>query len=427
MRRRPALLLGAGVVALLLLALLLRLLLQPERVTGFVLDSLGNALGLEITAGGSSEYRLRGTPMLVVRDVVAREPGAATPLLRARRILVSVPWSTVRSRGERLDIVRIELDAPVLDLPALQHWLAARPPGETRLPTLSDGLRVVDGRIDGDGWRVENLALSLPRLHRDQRVDAHAEGTLHIGTPRAGTSGTDAFALRFDVAAAMTKPAGDAGIAIVGPVTASAGDWRLPARLKLSAPLHVGDDGIRSERLRASASGRYESGDTRLPFAFAISSPLLLRGATVALTPAGIALRGDGAMPNLDAAGALAWGKRLLLELDGRIQDWPDAWPALPPPLGTSDSPLPFALRYLGRADFSDPVALRIARDDTRFDARLRVPDITGWLSAADDGSPLPPLSGHLVVPRLEISGAQLEGVEIDFDEPTLPAPKQTP
>lgn len=422
MRRRPALLLGAGVVALLLLALLLRLLLQPERVTGFVLDSLGDALGLEISASGSSEYRLRGTPMLVVRDVVAREPGAATPLLRAKRIHVSVPWSTVRSRGERLDFTRIELDAPMLDLPALQHWLAARPPGETRMPTLSDGLQVVDGRIDGDGWHVDGLALSLPRLHHDRRMDAQIKGRFSTGA-----SGTDAFALRFDVAAAMTKPAGDAGIAIVGPVTASANDWRLPARLKLSAPLHVADDGIRSTRLRASASGRYESGDTRLPFAFAISSPLLLRGGTLALAPAGIALRGDGAMPELDAAGTLAWGKRLLLELDGRIHDWPDAWPALPPPFGASDSPLPFALRYLGSTDLSDPVALRIARDDARLDTRLRVPDMVDWLSTAGSGSPLPPLSGHLVAPQLEISGAQLEGVEVDFDEPTLPAPKQTP
>jgi len=133
MRRRLALLLGAGIVLLLLLALLLRYVLQPERVAGFVLDSLGKSLGLEITATGTSEYRLRGTPTLVVRDVVAREPGAATPLLRAQRAYVSVPWSTVRSRGESLDITRIELDAPVLDVTALQHWLASRPPSRTRM------------------------------------------------------------------------------------------------------------------------------------------------------------------------------------------------------------------------------------------------------------------------------------------------------
>lgn len=411
MRRPSTPLLVAGIALLLLLATAVHLLLQPQRVAGFVLGALGDALGLEITATGSSEYHLRGTPVLVVHDVVAREPGAATPLLRARRVYVSVPWSTVRSRGAQLDITRIELDAPVLDLPALQHWLATRPPGESRMPTLSDGLEVVDGRIDGDGWSVDSLALSLPRFHPGQRVRGHAGGRARSGD----------LAVRFDLAIAMTQPANDAGIAIVGPLTASSGNWRLPARLHLSAPLHFGEDGIRSARLRARASGRYESGDSQLPFAFAITSPLLLRGGTLALAPAGIALRGDGMVPDLDAGGALAHGTRLLLDLDGHLAGWPDAWPALPPPIGTSDAPLPFELDYVGSTDLSGPASLRLRRDDTRFDARFRLPDVTTWMSTTASGSPVPPLSGHLSTPRLEISGAQLEGVEVVIDDPSLP------
>jgi hypothetical protein len=418
--RRPAKLLLVAAAILLLLTFALHLLLQPQRVTGFVLDALGRSLGLEITATGTSEYRLRGTPLLVVRNVAAREPGATTPLLRAQRMYVSVPWSTVRSRGAQLDITRVELDAPVLDLPALQHWLASRPPGKTRMPTLSDGLQVDGGRIDGDGWRVDGLAISLPRLHPDQRIDGRATGRFASGD----------FALRFDLAMAMSRPANDAGIAIVGPVTASAGNWRLPGRLQVSAPLHFGDNGVRSARLRARMSGRYESGDTRLPFAFAITSPLLLRGGTLALAPAGIALRGEGMVPDLDAAGALARGQRLLLGLEGRLADWPDAWPALPPPLGESDAPLPFALDYLGRSDFSDPTSLRLQRDDTRFDARFRPREVTKWMASTASGSPLPPLSGHLSTPRLEISGAQLDGVEIEIEDAGLPQgtlPREAP
>src|SRR3546814_15552025 len=97
--RRPAKLLLATAATLLLLALALHLLLQPQRVTGFVLNALGDALGLEITATGSSEYHLRGTPVLVVRNVVAREPGPATPLLPARRRSVPVPCDR-KSDGE---------------------------------------------------------------------------------------------------------------------------------------------------------------------------------------------------------------------------------------------------------------------------------------------------------------------------------------
>ena len=411
MRNRPIILLAAAAVLLVLLALGLHLLLQPQRVAGFVLDTLGKSLGLEITATGTSEYRLRGTPLLVVRNVVAREPGAKTPLLRAQRMYVSVPWSTVRSRGAQLDITRVELDAPVLDLPALQHWLATRPPGKTRMPTLSDGLQVSGGRIDGDGWRVDGLAISLPRLHPDQRIDGRAAGRFASGD----------LALRFDLALAMSRPANDAGIAIVGPVTASSGSWRLPARLQLSAPLHFGDDGIRSARLRARMSGRYESGDTRLPFAFAITSPLLLRDGTLALAPAGIALRGDGMVPDLDAGGALAYGKRLLLDLEGRLANWPDAWPALPPPIGASDAPLPFTLDYLGRGDLDDVAVLGIQRGAARFDASFRMPAIATWVASPAGGSPLPPLAGRLVVPQLDVSGARLEGVEVEFQDVSVP------
>jgi hypothetical protein len=410
--RRRALLLGCGAAALLLLiALGLRFAAQPDRVARLVLGAIGDALGLEITATGNSEYALRGSPTLVVRNVVAREPGAATPLLRAARVYVSVPWSTVRSRGGRLDFTRIELDAPVLDVPALQHWLAARPPGERRMPTLADGLQVRDGRVDGDGWRVDGIALSLPRLRPDARVGGRAAGRFAAGE----------FALAFDVAAAMTRPGNDAGVAIVGTTTASSSGWRAPARLHMSAPLHFGDGGVRSARLRARASGRYESGDTRLPFAFAVTSPLLLRGGTVALAPAGLALRGEGAVPAIDARGALALGRRLLLDLDGQLRQWPAAWPALPPPVEASDAPLPFALDYLGRSDLSGPAALRLQRDDARFDARFRLPDVLAWMSTDAAGSPLPPLSGRLSAPRLEISGAQLEGVEIELDDPSLP------
>src|SRR3546814_20366296 len=117
----------------------------------------------------------------------------------------------------------------------------------------------------------------------------------------------------------MTRPANDAGIAIVGPLTASSGSWRLPARLHLSAPLHFCDDGIRSTRLRAHVAGRYESGNTQLPFTATIDSPLLLRGGTLALAPAGVALRGDNLVPNLDARGTLPPRNRLLPDTNGRL------------------------------------------------------------------------------------------------------------
>ncbi|NUS59846.1 MAG: hypothetical protein HOQ01_02760, partial [Lysobacter sp.] len=142
----------ASAVLALLLALLAYWASRPQYVSKLVLSQIGDALGLEITAGDKSQYYLEGGARLVLHDVVARAPGAPRPLLRAARVDVAVPWTTVRAAGKKLDFKRVELDAPVLDVPMLQAWLASLPPSEQVTPTLSDGLQVRDGRVLGDGW-----------------------------------------------------------------------------------------------------------------------------------------------------------------------------------------------------------------------------------------------------------------------------------
>ena len=203
-RRRVAWIVVSAVVGLLLLAAFL--LSRPERVARFALAQAGQALGLEITASGAAEYRIRGTPTLVVRDVVARLPGTTTPVMSADRVLLSMPWSTLRARLSELDFTRIELDAPVLHLDAFQDWLASRPPGDGRVPTLSEGIAVVDGTILADGWQVEDVDLDVPLLHAEQPLEAHATG-------RYTTEGTR---LPFDLHAVLQRPAPGHAIGIAG-------------------------------------------------------------------------------------------------------------------------------------------------------------------------------------------------------------------
>ena len=413
------------VVALVLLALglALRFALQPQRATHFLLDRIGNSLGLEITASGKAEYRLRGTPQLVLRDVVAREPGAATPLLRAERIFVSLPWSTLRAGGGVLAATRLELDAPVLDLPALQHWLATRPSSARRLPTLSNGLRIRDGSIRNDDWRIDGIDAELPLLAADKPLRARLRAR-YLDPP---------LAIPVDLAVAIVRPgalvdAQATGFATAGKIVVErGGDWRLPATVKLSGPLRLGKDDLRITPARLGVAASYESGDTRLPFAFGAHGPLLFDEAVWTLSPAGVALRGRGAeastpIPSLDARGSLALGRRLVLRLHGALAGWPQAWPALPAPLGQSRSPLPFALDYVGQPDLSGIAGLQLRRDATRFDGRFRLQDVTAWI-AADNGtvSPLPPLDGKASAPRIEIAGARLDGVEITIDDPDVP------
>ncbi len=383
---------------------------QPQRATKLLLDRVGNALGLRITVSGQSEYRLRGTPQLVLRDVVAQRPGDSTALLRAERVLVSLPWSTLRARGRDLTVQRIELDSPVLDLPALQRWQATRPPASTRIPTLRDGLHVVRGRIVNDGWTIDGIDFALPSLAPGQPLHARVRGR-YLDPPSQ---------VPFDLDVAMTSPQNGAGLAASGSIRIEREGWTLPGRVRLSGPLWLGDGKVRMAPAKIGFSGRYQSASSRHPFVLGAFGPLQFVDGVWALDPASLVLDGTGVIPDARAAGALAFGRRLVLRLDGTIARWPQAWPTLPPPLSASRSQLTFGLDYAGRFGFSDVASLRLRPDATLFDARFRLPQVQEWLDARATGSPLPPLDGRLSTPRLEIAGAQLEGVEVEFDDPSL-------
>ena len=395
---------------------------RPARVAHLLLDRIGSALGLEISASGATEYRLRGTPMLVLRNVVAREPGAANPVLRADRIYLTLPWSTIRDRGGDLRVKRVELDRPALDLAALQRWRKSRPPsGETRIPTLTDGLRITDGSLvaggSGGGWRIDGIGLDLPSLYPDRPLRARVQGR-YFDAPLTAPF---ALAVVLDSPRALLTDATTA-FSATGNVSIDRGDWRMPAQITLSGPVRWNAAGLTVTPANFGMAASYDAGQIRVPFALGLHGPLGFQRATWTIAPAGLSLRGRGEIsqdpvPTLVAHGALALGQRLALQLDGVIAAWPQAWPALPSPLGQSRSPLPFLLRYDGAPDGSDIAALQLRRDATRFEGRFHLPQVLSWSKAAATGTPLPPIDGRLTTPRVLIAGAMLEGVEIDFED----------
>ena len=419
-KRRWRLGLAIGLlILLLLLALAIRQVLQPRNATRLILHEASQILGLDITADGEPELQWRGTPRWVVRGVSARIPGTSRELLHAERILLSVPWSTLKSRGQLLDIERVELDAPIVNLAVLAEWQKSRPTTTTqRLPTLSRGLGIVRGQVLGDGWRVDGLDIDLPRFAPAQPLAMHARGRY----------AADALQLPFDLHLALSKPAASAALGLTGELTPTTGDWKLPMRVRLSAPMRWGDDGLHLQPATLGANVRYV-GDGGEPIAFALGAhgPVRMASDGVHWPSLSLALRADGVVPNLDAAGNLSAGTQLQLALHGLIQAWPEAWPALPAPLSDSRSPLPFTLGYAGALDFSDTFDLGIQRDATRLDARLRVREVLAWRDAAAADSPLPPIEGRLVTPRLDIAGAQLEGVEVNFEADDAPSSERLP
>ena len=408
MTRRRGLALAAAIAGIVLLAVLASVvLMQPQRLARLVLGGVGDGIGLDLAFEGDARYRLRGTPMLEVRGLVVRRPGDAAPLLRADRALVALPWSSVRERTAPLLIERIELDAPVLDLPRLQAWLATRPPGDGALPTVSRGLAVRDGRIVGAGWELQALQFDLPRLASGQPLATRVRGRLAMAPP---------LAIGFDLRLAATRPADGAGASARGRLRVEHARWQLPATVTASGPLRFGDGVLRVTPLRFGASAEFQGQGEPLPFALGAHGPLRLRDGTWTLVPAALALHGGDVVPDADARGRAALGPALLVELEGRMPRWPHGWPDLPPPLDAPGVPVAVALAYAGASDLSDPVRLRMQRGDARADASGRVAALLEWMDAAATGSPLPPLDARASAPRLEVAGAVVEGLELSIE-----------
>ena len=407
MKRKPAIALIVVVAVLLVAALALRWAMRPQTLGPRVLDMAGQALGLEISAD-EFDYRLRGGPRLVARGVSARTPGAQAAMMEAERVMVAVPWSTLRARGADPVVTRIELDAPRVQFEPLMRWWSQRPRGDGPLATLREGLGVDRGRIDGGDWSLRDIAIDLPRFAPDERLAGGVRGRYQAATMQ----------VPFDLRVAMTRPGAGAGIGAAGTAVPRADGWRVPSRVVFSTRLGA-DTGmpLRLHGLRLSSASRYVSAETTQHFALGLAGEGTFADGVLALEPAAIALRGRDMIPPLRGRGRLALGQPLEFALGGRIDHWPEAWPALPPPVGDSDSPLPFELDYSGPANLSDPVELRLARDGTRFEGRLRVAEVTGWIGDLDAGSPLPPLDGRVTVPRMEVAGASLHGVEITIED----------
>lgn len=341
--------------------------LEPNRLTALVLERAGTALGLELSIDGTPEYALRPEPRLVLPNLVARQPGAATPVLRAMRAEISLPWDTITG-GESLVITRIELQQPVLDLAALAAWQATRPEAPFELPTLTEGLRVAEGRVVGDGWGVSAFTLLVPTLRPGEQASAEASGRFEQGTTQ----------LDFTAAATLDRAALASGLSL-------------------------------------QSTGHIISGETDVPYDLDWLGAFDATGDGVLLGFERLAFLSQSPLPDFTASGDARFGTSTTLSLEGEVPRWPEGWPALPAPLAESESSLAFVLAYDGANDFSAPLALQLKRDETELQSRFAVPEVLAWLDG-DRTNPLPPLQGELTTPSLVVAGATLEGVRIEFE-----------
>jgi hypothetical protein len=347
--------------------------LEPHRLTTTVLGQLGKSLELDFAFDGTPVYALRPEPRLRVPRLVVTDPATGRVIARADALDVSLPWSTVR--GGDLVITRLDLERPTIDVAGVQRWLAARPEAPFELPTFRKGLRVADGTLVGEGWRVEGLRLALPRLAAGEAVDLEFAGRVRKDAIDASLQGT----LHVDRAQASSPFALDADATLA----------RDPQPL----------------RGALAAKGSFALADGR-----------------TAVVVDTLRIDGEPPLPELAGRGRFELAQALAFGFTGELASWPGQWPALPMPLAQAQGPFPIALDYRGRPDLSDPLGLGLSMGEARLDARVRVPELLAWIDAPP-ASPLPPLAGRLTLPRIDFGGTTLRGVTVEMHDDAPVAP----
>jgi len=161
---------GILVAGLVALVVTVYLLLQPERFTAMLQEQAAKA-GLELSLASPASPTLFPRPALELQGLTLTAQGASMPILLAANGRLALPWSTLF--GGPTVISRLEIDAPRVDLDALQAWLSSLPSGSAgapNIPRIDTGVRIARGTL------VRGNQLLL----RDFSLDA---GSLLTGQP----------------------------------------------------------------------------------------------------------------------------------------------------------------------------------------------------------------------------------------------------
>lgn len=169
-RRWRLVLLGvAGVAGVLLLAAVIGVywLLQPDRFTAS-LQAQARAVGLDLSLANPASPTLFPHPALELQGITLNESGATMPILLAARGRLALPWHTLF--GGPTTISRLEIDAPRVDLDALQTWLGHLPSSDggrpPQIPRVDTGILISRASVvRGNDILLDNLALETGQLH----------------------------------------------------------------------------------------------------------------------------------------------------------------------------------------------------------------------------------------------------------------------
>ncbi|TAL71555.1 MAG: membrane assembly protein AsmA [Rhodanobacter sp.] len=182
------LLIATGTVllaALLVSAVTVYLLLRPDRFTALLQDQAQKA-GLTLNLASPASPTLFPRPALELSGITLSADGTDTPLLLAARGRLTLPWRTVF--GGPPAITQMEVDAPRVDLDALQAWLTAlhlqNSTVAPTIPRIDTGIRIEHGSfVRGDRVLLNNVMLVTGSLAPDEPFPLDLSATTPSGAP----------------------------------------------------------------------------------------------------------------------------------------------------------------------------------------------------------------------------------------------------
>ncbi|MEO9078575.1 MAG: AsmA family protein [Rhodanobacter sp.] len=181
-RRLRLTLLGLGslaAAAALALILAIYLLLQPDRFTA-MLQTQARAAGLELNLASPASPSLFPQPALELSGITLNAEGASAPILLAARGRLVLPWHTLL--GGPTVISQLEIDAPRVDLDALQAWMMGLPKqaenAKPNIPRIDTGMTINRGSVvRGNEVLLDNVTLQAGHLISGQPFPLNLSAT----------------------------------------------------------------------------------------------------------------------------------------------------------------------------------------------------------------------------------------------------------
>lgn len=176
---------GMALIGVVVVVAAIYLLLQPDRFTA-MLQSQARSAGLELNLASPASPTLFPRPALDLSGITINAQNANMPILLAARGQLALSWRTLF--GGPTVISQLQIDAPRVDLEALQAWLASLPAKPNSVPTdiprIDTGVSIVRGSIvRGDQLLLGNVSLEAGSLQSGQPFPLSLSATSATGVP----------------------------------------------------------------------------------------------------------------------------------------------------------------------------------------------------------------------------------------------------